>query len=438
MANDSAGKQQISTYFQKDLKSIYENQELYGILKPGAYSISVTPAQGSGATYVKFTIADKSTFVFQGTANDDGDTVYFLTKVTLEEETSFEVLAKDLARDNVIYAQWSYSELPNARYATFHVSPYSESGLGFVSVSNIMTKVPLAYYRDFIPGTTGQTYTAGSAHAYISYLEIDNTHESMNDLIKTKKAFETVLLGKNVLAIVSGEFYSATTLSKVVWWNSTSGSGNAARTSPEKSDLLLLNSTIVPNLSSFTPVTYYDTDYYKVFCPTNRDGTQWLHSGNWTGVPQIDTAYLSRYNYGYTWMSIPELRGANVATKSQVDVFILVPAIEDELDTTTGIPRVASTYYAMTSRSKLRVFSSIFTDDLKPTYSSDWVELRESITSAISNRILPISTGGVVGIAVRGKGVAYVNSTNFLPWNGLNHLFPGAAANRLQIPILVQ
>ena len=91
-----SGKQQITNYYGKDLRSIFANQENYGLFKPGVYKCEITPVD-PGSASIQFKISKGSTFIFQDTAKDqqtDDTNVSFLTKIVLDVSTTLVTIPK--------------------------------------------------------------------------------------------------------------------------------------------------------------------------------------------------------------------------------------------------------------------------------------------------------------------------------------------------------
>jgi hypothetical protein len=432
-----SGKQQITNYYGKDLRSIFANQENYGLFKPGVYKCEITPVD-AGSASIQFKISKGSTFIFQDTAKDqptDDTNVSFLTKIVLEADAlTTPISLNALGVNTLIQIRWKYSEILSDRYASFELASFGNDLK--LDSNNKRQILPIAVFRDYNPSGTG--FSGCTSTAYLSYLEAEDTLDIMEDIFAKKSLIKSIILKNNVIAISSASFFANQVLSKTSWYKYTAltdGTIPAITSDPDKSVLF------TENFAYGTAVVYVDPDS-KSLAP--KSGGSFYDNPNGMLSPGVPTiSYLHKFNYGYTWIAIPDIRvasGGSVATRSQIDVVILIPTSTDDIDTTS------TSSISFSSRPKLRVFSTVITDDLslstqtlaQTTAGTRWTKSarEEEMKAKIINRKLNMPSGAIVGFFIRGFSKTDINAENFLRWSGYKENMSNTQFNRLQLPSL--
>lgn len=432
------GRQQITSYFGKDLRSIFANQENYGLYKPGVYKCSVTPIDNGNGT-IKFRIAKGSTFIFQDTALinvDDAAPVTFLTKIVLEDDadTTPTTLAS-LSKNTVVIMNWKYSQVVSERYATFELSNFT-SDLTTDLSTNKRIRLPIAILRDYDP--LGGDFATCLVNSSMSYLESSDTIDFMEDLYAQKASISSIILRNNAIAVIDGQFFANGVMNKTQWYKystATSYSNNLPAkqsSNPTKNALLQEDYGLTSGVAT-NPLTYVDPDAYPL-SPSVSDTFYTSIPNKLATLYLADSAnqssFLHRFNYGYNWIIIPDARGVSYTTQSVIDAVVLLPTVTDNIDSTN------SSTIDFTSRPKLRIFSTIVSYDLSLSNGTKWDKTSRELElkNKISNINLNLPTGAVVGFFVRGYGVQKIDASNFLSWTGFKTNFGGIKPNRLEVP----
>lgn len=419
MANPSNGQQQISTFYGKDLRSLYANQELLGLIRPGSYNVEVTPEQGSTDAYIRFRIKAGSIFVFQDTAEEYPGEGYvpLVAKVYLHQDAvTPETTILSLPGSNIIlYAYWVYDTSPANRYMTFLIEPYTGSTPNFVpdASTHKLNKIPVAVIKGINVNSNFSSNFGTGGTATVSYLEFWDQLDFVDELYSFKHPIKFVHIAPNtgpgIISLVSGQVIGPNGLMSVSFFDSTGTS----------------RVTIIPKISEISTINISTSTYYDVSNLLNKDATP--DTSVWSSLPVGDNGpYLNRANYGYTWLVIPD----SPLGISTIDALVLVPYTQNDVH--------GSTYKEMTMRPKLRFYRTEVSSENLTLSSQQHARslLKSEAFEKLSNKLIKFNNGFLLGFIIRGFSETKFSPKNILPVSQFIPQTGGIPPDRLLVPII--
>jgi hypothetical protein len=363
LATDN-GKQQISIHYNKDVRSIYVNQILYNLYKPGVYNSRIKLEVVDNAN-IRVIIKKGTTVVFKSTFTDvdlgDSTPKEFLVKIHFGEDA--EITVPIASRDLVpsvdppkllaVKLTWSYSTDVNQRYAVPDIS-LVEDGISDDELYLCLLLNAEAAADAYNAEPTTKT-AAWLSQIEISYKGLENYHfmSSLFDSNSNFKIFHNYQ--NNVILVTQGEALINSTYCKVTWEDWFTGGSD----------------TIFAGLLDKT-----DAEFASEL--TNDEG--------------------------FGWVTIPEKLSTVVGADSQVDILSLVPPLADAVDTR---PTLQWTSF--------RVSGSVTYPSDSDYYDIDYND-QSLLLNFIKNMRLPLETSGkILLIGIRNYARVNADDSTLLP-----------------------